>query len=154
MTITRRDLPIILMADDDDDDFLLTERALRASGLRNHLVRVLDGEELLDYLHARDKYKQTAVRPGLILLDLNMPRMDGSEALLEIKSSPEFRDIPVIIFTTSKDEDDIYRSYQLGGNSFIAKPITFEGLTAVMRTIGAYWFETVELPISHEQSKK
>ncbi len=154
MTITRRGSPVILMADDDDDDYLLTQRALRASGLPSPLIRVLDGEELLDYLHARKQYKDTAVRPGIILLDLNMPRMDGSEALMEIKSSPKLRDIPVIIFTTSKDKEDIYRSYQMGGNSFIAKPITFEGLTAVMKTIGTYWFETVELPTSHEHSKK
>lgn len=138
---------VILMADDDDDDFLLTRKALKESKLLNTLIRVKDGEELLDYLKRRGPYagKETA-RPGVILLDLNMPRKDGREALKEIKSDEQLNDIPVVVFTTSKAEEDVYRSYQLGVNSFITKPVTFEGLISVMKTLGEYWFEIVELP--------
>lgn len=138
------------MADDDDDDYLLTKKALQESKLHSTLVRVNDGEELLDYLYKRGAYKRTAMRPGVVLLDLNMPRKDGREALKEIKSDPSLHDIPVIIFTTSKAEEDICRSYQLGGNSFITKPVMFESLIAVMEAIGTYWFEVVELPNRHE----
>ncbi|HET8884453.1 MAG TPA: response regulator [Candidatus Saccharimonadales bacterium] len=145
----------ILMADDDDDDFLLTKKALVESKLLNTLIRVKDGEELLDYLHARGSYEKTAtVRPGVILLDLNMPKMDGREALKAIKSDPELRDIPIVIFTTSKAEEDIYKSYQLGSNSFITKPVTFDNLIKVMTTLGMYWFEIVELPQANEHHEK
>lgn len=148
-----KDPIVILMADDDDDDFLLTEKALRQSKLLNTLIRVKDGEELLDYLHNRGDYADTTnARPGVILLDLNMPRKDGREALKEIKSNPDLNDIPVVVFTTSKAEEDIYRSYQLGVNSFITKPVTFENLIHVMQTLGKYWFEIVELP-RHDDSK-
>ncbi|HRK40509.1 MAG TPA: response regulator [Candidatus Saccharibacteria bacterium] len=142
-----KDPIVILMADDDDDDFVLTEKALKESKLLNTLIRVRDGEELLDYLHNSGEYTgQNTTRPGVILLDLNMPRKDGREALREIKSDPDLRDIPVVVFTTSKAEEDIYKSYQLGVNSFITKPVTFENLIAVMKALGKYWFEIVELP--------
>lgn len=141
----------ILMADDDDDDYLLTKKALEESKLLNTLVRVTDGEQLLDYLYRRGDYASVTERPGVILLDLNMPRKDGREALREIKSDPTLNDIPVVIFTTSKAEEDIYRSYQLGSNSFITKPVTFDNLITVMKTLGAYWFEIVELPAKHER---
>ena len=135
------------MADDDDDDYLLTKKALGESRLLNDLVRVKDGEELMDYLHRRGDYAAiNAPRPGVILLDLNMPRKDGREALREIKSDDSLRNIPVVVFTTSKAEEDIYKTYQLGVNSFITKPVTFDNLTEVMRTLGNYWFEIVELP--------
>lgn len=138
---------VILMADDDDDDYLLTKKALGESKLLNQLMRVQDGEELLDYLHRRGDYNElNAPRPGVILLDLNMPRKDGREALKEIKSDENLRNIPVVVFTTSKAEEDIYKTYQLGVNSFITKPVTFDNLTNVMRTLGDYWFEIVELP--------
>lgn len=138
---------VILMADDDDDDFLLTQKALKESKLLNTLIRVKDGEELIDYLLMRGEYDESNTkRPGVILLDLNMPRKDGREALKEIKSNPDLRDIPVVVFTTSKAEEDIYRSYKLGVNSFITKPVTFENLINVMQTLGRYWFEIVELP--------
>ncbi len=141
------DAIVILMADDDDDDFMLTKKALQESKLLNELIRVKDGEELLDYLNGRGDYADgSAVRPGVILLDLNMPRKDGREALREIKTDENLRGIPVVVFTTSKAEEDIYRSYQLGVNSFITKPVTFESLIAVMQTLGKYWFEIVELP--------
>jgi CheY-like chemotaxis protein len=140
---------VILMADDDDDDFMLTKKALGESKLLNTLIRVNDGEELLDYLYRRGDYTElNAPRPGVILLDLNMPRKDGREALKEIKSDESLRNIPVVVFTTSKAEEDIYKTYQLGVNSFITKPVTFENLTQVMRTLGNYWFEIVELPKS------
>ena len=128
---------MILMADDDDDDFMLTQKALKESKLLNRLVRVRDGEELLDYLLQKGDYADEAVeRPGVILLDLNMPRKDGREALKEIKSNPELNDIPVVVFTTSKAEEDIYRSYKLGVNSFITKPVTFDNLISVMTSLG------------------
>lgn len=147
MTEISKEPIVILMADDDDDDFVLTEKALKESKLLNTLIRVRDGEELLDYLLARGDYAtQPTVRPGVILLDLNMPRKDGREALREIKSDETLRNIPVVVFTTSKAEEDIYRSYQLGVNSFITKPVTFENLISVMKTLGKYWFEIVELP--------
>lgn len=138
---------VILMADDDDDDFMLTQKALKASKLLNELVRVRDGEELMDYLLGRGDFKGTATkRPGIILLDLNMPRKDGREALKEIKENQDLHDIPVVIFTTSKAEEDVVRSYQLGVNSFITKPVTFTNLLNVMSSLGRYWFEIVELP--------
>lgn len=140
------------MADDDDDDFLLTQKALKASKLLNTLVRVSDGEELLDYLMKKGEYadKET-LRPGIILLDLNMPRKDGREALKEIKENPELRNIPIVVFTTSKAEEDIYRTYELGVNSFITKPVTFNNLLEVMSSLGRYWFEIVELPKGGEK---
>lgn len=133
------------MADDDPDDRLLTKDALEESHLLNEFETVEDGEELMEYLHQRGKYADKP-RPGLILLDLNMPRKDGREALREIKSDPDLRRIPVVVMTTSKAEEDILRSYDLGVNSFVVKPITFDGLVETLQTIGKYWFEIVELP--------
>ena len=138
---------LILMADDDDDDFMLTKKALKESKLLNELVRVSDGEELTDYLFQRGDYEGKEVkRPSIILLDLNMPRKDGREALKEIKESEDLREIPIVVFTTSKAEEDIIRSYKLGVNSFISKPVTFKNLIEVMTSLGKYWFEIVELP--------
>lgn len=142
-------LPItILMADDDADDRLLAKEALEESRLRNEIYFVEDGEELMEYLNRRGKYAAPgkAPRPGLILLDLNMPRKDGREALREIKADPDLRRIPVVIMTTSKAEEDIFRSYDLGANSFITKPVTFERLVEMMKVLGQYWIEFVELP--------
>jgi CheY-like chemotaxis protein len=139
---------LILMADDDPDDRMLTREAFEESHLLNTFETVEDGEELMDYLLSRGKYSGVAAkpRPGLILLDLNMPRKDGREALKEIKSSAELRRIPVIMMTTSKSDEDIIRTYDLGVNSFIVKPVTFEGMVDVLKTLGKYWFEIVELP--------
>ena len=138
----------ILLADDDADDRMMASEALEESRLANDLRCVEDGEELMDYLLRRGKYSQpdSAPRPGLILLDLNMPKKDGREALREIKSEPTLRTIPVVVLTTSQAEEDIYRTYDLGVNSFITKPVNFESLVALMRTLGKYWFEIVELP--------
>ncbi|MGE3275897.1 MAG: response regulator [Vicinamibacterales bacterium] len=139
---------VIALADDDPDDRELALQALEESRLANRLITVEDGEQLLDYLHGRGKYadREEYPRPGLILLDLNMPRKDGREALREMKADPSLRQIPVVVLTTSKAEEDIYRSYDLGVNSFITKPVTFDGLVQVMRVLGRYWFEIVELP--------
>jgi two-component system response regulator len=138
----------ILMADDDPDDRQLTKEAFEESHLANELRFVEDGEELLDYLYRRGKYADPASAPwpGLILLDLNMPRKDGREALREIKKDPRFRSIRVVIMTTSKAEEDVVRSYDLSAASYITKPVTFERLVEVIRTLGKYWLEIVELP--------
>ena len=138
----------ILMADDDDDDRLLARDAFTESSLNNPLFFVEDGEELLDYLYHRGRYtrKEQFPLPGLILLDLNMPRKDGREALKEIKSDPNLQRIPIVILTTSKQQEDIIRSYSLGVSSFISKPVTFEKLVEVIQCIGQYWLEIVALP--------
>lgn len=138
----------ILMADDDADDRDFTRSAMEESRLVNDLRCVEDGEELLDYLHRRGRYAdpKDSPRPGLILLDLNMPRLDGREALREIKADPKLRNIPIVVLTTSKTEEDILRSYNLGANCFITKPVTFEGLVDVVKVLDKHWFQLVELP--------
>ncbi len=138
----------ILLAEDDDDDYLLTTQALKENRLVNTVHRVHDGVELLEYLHHQGDYAppQAAPPPSLILLDLNMPRKDGREALREIKSNPSLRRLPVIILTTSRAQEDIVRSYDLGVNSFITKPVGFHGLVDAVKVLGRYWFEVVELP--------
>jgi len=146
--LTRGEPITILVADDDPDDRLMMEEALEESRLANDLHFVEDGEELMDYLYHRDKYedRDDSPRPKLLLLDLNMPKKDGREALKEIKADPSLRQIPIVILTTSKAEEDIYRSYDLGVNSFITKPVTFDSLVELMQNLGKYWFEIVILP--------
>ena len=138
----------LLLAEDDPDDCLLVRQALEKSRLISDLRCVEDGEELLDYLRRRGKFADPKLspRPGLILLDLNMPRKDGREALREIKSDPRLRAIPIVALTTSKSEEDVVRTYNLGVNSYITKPVRFSALVEVMQAIGKYWFEIVELP--------
>lgn len=138
----------ILMADDDPEDRLLTKEAFEEARLTNELNFVEDGEELMDYLKRRGEYaaEGAAPRPGLILLDLNMPRKDGREALEEIRSDPDLQRIPVVVLTTSRAEEDILRTYDLGVNSFITKPVTFEGMVTIVQHLANYWFEIVELP--------
>jgi len=138
----------ILLADDDEDDRRLTKDAFAESRLANDLRCVEDGQQLLDYLRREGAFRDAAAapRPGLILLDLNMPKLDGREALQAIKADPTLRSIPVVVLTTSKSEEDVFRSYDLGVNSFITKPVSFEGLVEVVRILGHYWFEIVELP--------
>jgi CheY-like chemotaxis protein len=138
----------ILMADDDADDRQMTREALEESHPGPDLRFVTDGVELLDYLRRRGRFAPPAEAPwpGLILLDLNMPRKNGREVLAELKADPELRRIPVVIMTTSKAEDDISCTYDLGANSYIRKPVTFSGLVEVMRLLDQYWFRIVELP--------
>ena len=142
----------ILIADDDQEDREMILDALKESRLLNSVHCVEDGVELLDYLHHRGRFTDQTLHPipGLILLDLNMPRLDGREALREIKNDPHLRQIPVVILTTSKTEEDIFKSYDLGVNSFITKPVSFESLVGIMTTLGRYWFEIVELPAPDE----
>ena len=138
----------ILLADDDPDDRQLTRDAFAENRLANVLNTVDDGEELLEYLQRRGRYadQRNEPLPGLILLDLNMPRKDGREALKEIKADPELRRIPIVVLTTSKAEEDILRSYDLGVNSYVTKPVTFRSLVELIKILGRYWFEVVELP--------
>ncbi len=138
----------ILMADDDADDRLMTKEAFEESRLANDLRFVEDGVELMDYLQRRGKYSDpaTSPRPGLILLDLNMPKKDGREALKEIKADPNLKCLRIVVLTTSKAEEDIYRTYNLGAASYITKPVTFAGMAEVIKTVGKYWLEIVELP--------
>ncbi|MBL4689124.1 MAG: response regulator [Nannocystaceae bacterium] len=138
----------VLMADDDPDDCLLTQDAWDDCKIENELRFVHDGEELLAYLRHKGKYcdPATAPRPGLILLDLNMPRMDGREALAEIKGDPNLRQIPVVVLTTSSVDEDILRAYDLGVSSFVTKPVTFDRLMKTIGDLGNYWLKLVELP--------
>lgn len=138
----------ILMADDDADDRQMTREAFEASHLANDLRFVEDGVELMDYLCRRNHFADpvTSPRPGLILLDLNMPKKDGRQALSEIKNDPNLRNIRVVVMTTSKAEEDILRTYDLGATSYVTKPVTFNSLVDVVTTMGKYWLEIVELP--------
>lgn len=142
----------ILMADDDPDDRVLARDAFDEARLANDLRFVEDGEDLLDYLYRRGRWSapSSSPRPGLILLDLNMPRKDGREALEEIKRDPSLRRIPVVVLTTSKAEEDILRTYDLGVNSFITKPVSFESMVETVKMLGRYWFEIVALPPEQE----
>ena len=135
-------LPIsVLLVEDDPGDVVLIEEAFEHNKVRNRLKIVGDGVEAMEYLRAPG-----SARPDLVLLDLNLPRKDGREVLAEIKSDPELRAIPVVVLTTSKAEEDIARTYDLGVNSFITKPVTFDRLVEIVRTLGNYWFQIVELP--------
>lgn len=138
----------ILMADDDEDDRLLAKEAMVESRVLNSLKFVEDGVELIAYLKGEGKYSDRSEysMPGLILLDLNMPKKDGREALRDIKADSKLRRIPVVILTTSKAEEDMVRGYDLGAASYITKPVTFESLVDLMRALGRYWVEIVELP--------
>jgi CheY-like chemotaxis protein len=142
----------ILLADDDPDDRQLTRDAFAENRLANVLNTVDDGEELLEYLQRRGRYAdlRNEPLPGLILLDLNMPRKDGREALKEIKADANLRRIPIVVLTTSKAEEDILRTYDLGVNSYITKPVTFKSLVELIKLLGRYWFEVVELPPDDE----
>jgi CheY-like chemotaxis protein len=147
----------ILLADDDEEDRELARDALQDSRLANEMKFVVDGQDLLDYLRKQGRWAGSdidAPRPGIILLDLNMPKMDGREALAEIKADQALRWIPIVVLTTSKDEADVLSTYDLGVSSFITKPVTFGGLVEVMRTWTQYWFEIVELPNGEAQGHR
>ena len=153
-TIPRKQVVTILVADDDQEDRMLIREALEENRFASDLRFVEDGEELMNYLHRKGIYEDPAKspRPGIILLDLNMPRKDGRESLKEIKSDPGMREIPIVVLTTSGAQEDVLRTYDLGVNSFITKPVTFEALVEVVRTLGRYWFEIVELPTHPEKA--
>jgi len=147
MNNSRRPLTI-LVADDDEDDRAFISKAWDKSRVANDLRFVEDGEQLMAYLNRTGNYLDPNVspRPAVILLDLNMPRKDGREALKEIKANADLRQIPIIILTTSQADEDICRSYDLGANSYIAKPVTFGALVDVLQVLGRYWIEIVDLP--------
>ena len=138
---------IVLMAEDDEHDILAVRRAWKKRNINNPLYIVNDGEECLDYLHQRGKYSEqgTAPRPGIVLLDIKMPRMDGLAVLEYIRKSDEFNRLPVIILTTSKDEQDRLKSYDLLANAYIIKPIGFDNFSEAVNTINLFW-ELVQLP--------
>ena len=138
----------ILLADDDEEDVEMTREALLRGRLGNEIRSVIDGEQAMDYLLRRGAFSDPAASPapGLILLDLNMPKKDGREVLAEMKAHPDLRKIPVVVLTTSHAEEDVFRSYDLGVSSFITKPVTFDGLVDAMSVLSTYWFEIVELP--------
>lgn len=136
-----RELPVILIADDDRDDRLMIQRALEHSRLRNPMETVGDGEELMDYLREQR-------RPALVLLDLDMPRKSGREALREVKTDPDLRSLPIIVLTTSELDEDVTESYDVGANAYITKPVTFDKLVQAMNSLQEFWFELVRLPES------
>lgn len=135
------------MAEDDEHDIVATKRAWKANRMLNPLYIVNNGEECLDYLERRGTYSDPASspRPGILLLDLNMPRMDGLETLQQIRSSERFASLPVIMLTTSRAEEDRVKSYALGANAYIVKPIGFDNFSEAIRTINLFW-KLVELP--------
>jgi CheY-like chemotaxis protein len=143
----------ILMAEDDPEDQMFVRKAFREARSINVLACVNDGEELLQYLRRQGKYAKAAP-PDVLLLDLNMPKMDGMEALKEIKSDPDLKSIPVVILTTSAADEDIIRSYDLGASSYIQKPVTFEKMLEVVETIGKYWLGIVKLPPNGENGER
>lgn len=138
----------ILVADDDEDDRLLIADAIEESRLTNPVDFVEDGVDLMEYLKREGKHADKAdlPLPGIILLDLNMPRKDGRTALGEIRQDPQLKKIPIVVLTTSKSEEDVLKTYNLGVNSFITKPVTFERLVEVTQTLNKYWFEIVVMP--------
>ena len=139
---------VILLAEDDPGDQELTRRAFEESSFDNKLYITADGEETLDYLHRRGKYSDPKIspRPDLILLDLNMPKLDGRQVLEQMKTDPELRRIPVVVLTTSSQEEDILLSYDVGCNSFITKPVDIDKLYSVIQDLGEYWLQIVALP--------
>ncbi len=146
--MSRNDTVRILIADDDEDDLMLIADAFEESRLKNPIDFVKDGEELMHYLRKEGQYADTGdiPLPGIILLDLNMPKKDGRTALKEIREDPKLRNIPIVVLTTSKSEEDILKTYDLGVNSFITKPVTFDGLVDVVKVLRQYWIEIVAIP--------
>lgn len=145
---SKHDVPIVI-AEDDEDDYMLTLEALSEAGITSTVTWVKDGEELMEYLHDWEEgtcQEEGKTRPGLILLDLNMPRKDGREALQEIKANQGLRKIPVVVLSTSKSESDIDHSYELGVNSFIQKPVRFNEFVEMVSVLSKYWFSVVQLP--------
>lgn len=149
MTTIGRD-NLILIVEDCDEDYEATERALRRAGLANPIERCTDGDDALDFMYQRGTYAD-ALRPGIVLLDLNMPGTDGREVLEDVKAHPDLKSIPVVVLTTSSDEQDVARCYQMGANSYIQKPVNLEGFMEAIRRLKDYWFEVVVLPRRESQ---
>ena len=139
---------VILLAEDDPGDQELTRRALEQSRIRNELHIVEDGEEALNYLQRRGEYEDpdSSPKPDLMLLDLNMPKMDGKQLLEQMRADPNLRRIPVVALTTSKQENDIIRTYDLGANSYIVKPVDMDQFVNAIKVLKDYWFQIVVLP--------
>ncbi len=139
---------VILLVEDSDEDYYITDRAFKKAGVANHLYRCVDGADALDYIFQRDKYSDptSAPRPNVILLDLNLPKVDGREVLKAIKSNDDLRHIPIIVLTTSIDEKDVKYCYQMGANSYIQKPVSLDRFLEAIRRLKDYWFEIVILP--------
>jgi CheY-like chemotaxis protein len=137
----------ILIAEDDADDRYLLKTAFEEKGFREKIAFVENGLELLNFLNAiKSKDGAEKVYPGFVMLDLNMPKKDGREVLREMKQHPEFRKIPVIVFTTTKNVNEIQRCYELGANTYIVKPVSFDALLKVIDDISSYWFQTASVP--------
>ncbi|CAK8723055.1 MAG: Response regulator receiver domain-containing protein [Candidatus Electronema aureum] len=138
----------ILLVEDSDVDYETVIRAFRKGNLSSQVFRCEDGDDALDYLHRRNRFAEpgAAPRPALVLLDLNLPGTDGREVLEEMKNDKNLKDIPVIVMTTSSDPRDVERCYKYGANSYVAKPVSFEGYIEAVRRLHSYWFETVMLP--------
>ena len=138
---------IILIADDDADDRMFLEQAMRQNGYSQGIQFVNDGEELMDYLYRKGEFNsQNAPWPSMLILDLNMPRKNGFQALLEIKENPKLRRLPVIVMTTSSAEEDVLKTYNLGVNSFVTKPFNYNRLVEIVGTLKAYWMDMAKLP--------
>lgn len=138
----------ILIAEDSDDDFFATERAFRKSGLLNPIQRCSNGDQVLDYLYRRGEFSdpEKSPRPGIVLLDLNLPGTDGREVLRIVKSDQKLHKIPVIVLTTSDAEQDIVRCYDAGANSYVKKPVDMHGFVLAITRLHEYWFEVAVLP--------
>ena len=139
---------IILLVEDNPDDELLTLMALKDNNIMNEVIVARDGEEALDYLFMTGKYKNRDINvsPQVILLDLKLPKVDGLEVLQQIRSHPQSKFLPVVVLTSSKEEADLIKSYRLGANSYIRKPVDFEQFTQAIKTLGLYWLVLNELP--------
>ncbi|MBO1070219.1 MAG: response regulator [Dolichospermum sp. DEX189] len=137
---------IIFLVEDNKADIRLIQEALKTSLLPHQVITVRDGVEAMNYLHQEGEYAN-APRPDLILLDLNLPKKDGREVLAEIKSDPQLKRIPVVILTTSKNQDDIFHSYDLHANCYITKPRNLSQLFQIIQSIEKFWFSTVTLPL-------
>jgi CheY-like chemotaxis protein len=135
----------ILLVEDSPEDFETAERAFRRSGLKNPIIRCSDGDEALELLFRRGRFAD-APRPGVVLLDLNLPGTDGREVLAEIKADPQLKHIPVIVLTTSSDDRDVQACYKAGASSYIQKPVDLEGFMRAIERLNDYWFEVVILP--------
>ncbi len=142
----------VLLVEDDPGDVLMIREAFADNKLNNRLTVVSDGEQASDLLHRRGEYTD-AVRPDLILLDLNLPRKDGREVLAEIKGEDGLRCIPVVVLTTSEAEEDILRSYELHANAYVSKPVDFESFIKIVRQIDDFFVTVVKLPYNHKAKR-